>query len=156
MGEKKSGDLGTATDGLNLDKVREIYSKTYGADGKPDFSHIYPYYHPQVRFRDSIQMIEGKEKFMEMCARLAKRCSELYMAVHDIAQSGNVIFLQWTMTLRFKKTPLTPLNGVTKLTLDDNGLIVEHRDFFDLWGDSFDAIPVVGKAYRLFMKTVMG
>jgi len=142
--------------GLTLEKVREIYEKTYGDEGKPDFSHIYPYYHPNMRFQDCIQVIEGKEKFMEMCDRLARRCSELYMDVHDIAQNGNVIFLQWTMTLRFMKTPRTPLNGVTKLTLDEDGLILEHRDHFDLWGDSFDAIPGVGKLYRLFMKKVMG
>ena len=146
----------TPPSALTLEKVREIYSRTYSDDGKPDFSHIYPYYHQNVRFRDSIQVIEGRNKFIEMCDRLARRCSEIYMTVHDIAQNGNIIFLQWTMTTRFRKAPLTPMHGVTKLTRDHQGLIVEHRDHFDLWGDTFDAIPVIGKMYRWVMRKLLG
>ena len=142
--------------GLTLDKVREIYSRTYSDEGKPDFSHIFPYYHPDMHFQDCIQVIEGKEEFIKMCNRLAKRCSELYMTIHDVAQSGNVVFIQWTQTLRYMKTPLTPLYGVTKLTLNDEGLIIDHRDHFDIWGDIIDAIPGIGKLYRLFMRIVMG
>jgi hypothetical protein len=60
------------------------------------------------------------------------------------------------MTVRFGRTPLTPMKGATRITVDDKGLITEHRDYYDLWGDSLDAVPMIGKAYRLFMKTVMG
>ena len=44
---------------LDINTVRELWSKTYNANGKPDWSHIYPYYHPDIVFQDSIQRIEG-------------------------------------------------------------------------------------------------
>ena len=47
---------------LDVNTVREFWSKTYNANGKPDWSHIYPYYHPDIVFQDSIQRIEGIEE----------------------------------------------------------------------------------------------
>ena len=44
---------------LDIEKIRKLWSKTYNANGKPDWSHLYPYYHPDVVFQDSIQRIEG-------------------------------------------------------------------------------------------------
>ena len=146
----------TEKKGLTLDRFQEIWGSPYGKGKKPDYSQIYPYYHPNCRFQDCIQAFEGRDTFMEMCNRLAKRCSEIYMDVHATAQNGNIFFVQWTMTMRFRKTLLTPLHGATRVTVDDAGLIIEHRDYYDLWGDSLDAVPVIGSMYRWFMRTVMG
>lgn len=141
---------------MTLERMLEIWYSPYGKGKKPVFSEIYPHYHPQCRFHDSIQAFEGREVFMEMCERLQKRCSEIRMEVHHAAQNGNVFFVEWTMSVSFMKAPLTPMYGATRLTVDEEGLIKVHRDYYDLWGDSFDAIPVVGKMYRWFMRTVMG
>ena len=141
---------------MPLDRFLEIWKSPYGKGKKPDYSQIFPYYHPNCRFRDSIQGFEGKEKFMEMCARLTKRSSEIYMDVHNVAQNGNTFFVEWTMTMRFSRAPLTPLRGSSRINVDDDGLITEHRDYYDLWGDSLDAVPLIGKMYRWFMTTVMG
>lgn len=143
-------------EGLTLDKAREIYSRTKAPGGKIDISHIYKYYHPNMVFRDSIQVVKGRAPFIEMSERLVSRCDELLMEVHNAAQTGNVIFVEWTMSMRFQKTPFTPLHGTTRLTLDEDGLILEHRDYFDLWGDSFDAVPGFGKLYRRVMHRLFG
>ena len=136
---------------LDLDTVAALWSKTYNTEGKPDWSHIYPYYHPDVVFHDAIQRIEGKEEFIALCQRLTERCKQLRMDIHSLARNGNVIFLQWTMTMMFNKFPSTPVYGCTKLTLHEDGRIIEQRDYYDLWGDIFDNIPRFGKAYRKFL-----
>ena len=59
---------------LDINTVRELWSKTYNANGKPDWSHLYPYYHPDIVFQDSIQRIEGIEEFIALCERLTQRC----------------------------------------------------------------------------------
>jgi len=141
---------------LNVETVAALWSKSYNTEGKPDWSHIYPYYHPQVVFQDSIQRIEGKAEFIAMCERLTERCEQLHMDVHSVAQEGNDIFLQWTMTMSFRKFPSTPIYGCTKLTLHEDGRIVEQRDYFDLWGDIFNKIPYFHRAYRRFMRKKFG
>ena len=112
---------------LGIETVKALWSKTYNTQGKPDWSHIYPYYHPDIVFQDSIQQIEGIDEFIALCTRLTERCQELKMDIHAVAQEGRVIFLQWTMTMMFKKFPSTPVYGSTVLTLGADGRIVEQR-----------------------------
>jgi limonene-1,2-epoxide hydrolase len=141
---------------LDIDTVRELWSKTYNTQGKPDWSHIYPYYHPDVVFQDSIQRIQGIEEFTALCERLTKRCESLRMDIGTVAQNGNVILMDWTMTMVFKKSPSTPIYGSTRLTLHEDGRIIEQRDYYDLWGDIFNGIPYFKRPYRRFMRKVFG
>jgi len=141
---------------LDINTVRELWSKTYNANGKPDWSHLYPYYHPEVVFQDSIQRIEGIEEFVALCERLTRRCESIQMEILSMAQDSNTILMDWIMTMAFKKYPGTPLYGSTKLTLHEDGRIIAQRDYFDLWGDIFNGIPYFKKSYRKFMHRVFG
>jgi len=141
---------------LDIDTVRELWSRTYNSNGKPDWSHIYPYYHPDVVFQDSVQRIEGIGEFVALCERLAKRCESLQMEILSIAQGSNFILMDWIMTMSFNKYPSTPVYGSTKLTLHADGRIIHQRDYFDLWGDIFNGIPYFKKAYRKFMRKHFG
>ncbi len=68
---------------------------------------------------------------------------------HEAAQKGDVIFVEWSMDMRARKSlPVMTNHGVSKLRLDEDGLVVDHRDYFDLWGDMIDAFPRVSKVYR--------
>ncbi len=141
---------------LNPDTVRTIWSTTYNTEGKPDWSHIFPYYHEDIVFQDSIQRVVGKKDFESVCTRLASRCRELRMDIRNVVQNDNVIFLEWDMTMMFKRFPSSTLHGSTRLTLNDESLIVEQRDYYDLWGDIFDNIPRFNGMYRKFMHRKFG
>lgn len=141
---------------LNKDSVRELWSQTYNTEGKPDWSHIFPYYHENIVFQDSIQRVEGKEEFLGVCNRLTGRCQSLNMEIVSIAQNENIIIMDWIMTMSFKKYPNTPMYGATKLTLNDEGIIIEQRDYYDMWGDIFNNIPHWNKMYRRFVKKKFG
>jgi limonene-1,2-epoxide hydrolase len=136
---------------INIDTIKELWTQTYNRDGKPDWSHIFPYYHKDIVFQDTIQRIEGIEDFIAMCNRLTQRTKQLKMEILAIAQNDNVIMFDWVMTMMFKKYPNTPMYGATKLVLNEDGLIKEQRDYYDLWGDIFNNIPRFGKMYRRFL-----
>jgi hypothetical protein len=121
------------TDGrlaLDLDTVAALWSKTYNT--------------------------EGKDEFIALCGRLTERCKEQRMNIHSVARNGDVIFLQWTMTMMFNKFPSTPVYGCTKLTLHTDGRIIEQRDYYDLWGDIFNGIPYFKGPYRRFIRRKFG
>jgi hypothetical protein len=143
-------------DKLNPERVLDLWSKTYNREGKPDWSHIFPFYHESIVFQDSIQKIVGKPEFLEMCNRLTTRCQSLHMELLNVVQKDNVIFMEWIMTMSFKKSPSTPLFGSTRLTLNDEGYIIEQRDYYDLWGDIFNNIPHFNRIYRRFLKKHFG
>lgn len=136
---------------LTKDLVLELWNKTYNTEGKPDWSHIIPYYDTNIYFRDSIQEIRGIEDFTAMTERLTKRSKDLKMSIVKAVMEENVIFIEWEMTLSFKKYPSSVLYGSSRLTLNKEGKITEQRDYYDLWGDIFNNIPRFGKAYRKFL-----
>jgi hypothetical protein len=136
---------------LTKDLVLELWSQTYNTEGKPDWSHILPYYDNNIYFRDSIQEISGIESFTAMTERLTRRSKDLKMKIVNAAMQDKIIFIEWEMTIKFKKNPSSILYGSSRLTLNAEGKIIEQRDYYDLWGDIFDNIPRFGKAYRRFM-----
>ncbi len=141
---------------LSTDKILELWSKTYNTDGKPDWSHLFPYYHPDIVFQDSIQRIDGFSEFQAMCGRLTDRCKSLRMDIVSLARHDKVVMMDWIMTMSFKKYPNTPIYGATKLTFHEDGRIIEQRDYYDLWGDIFNGIPKFKKHYRKFMRKKFG
>ena len=141
---------------LDVVTIKELWSKTYNAEGKPDWSHILPYYDEDIYFRDSIQEIHGIKEFKAMTERLATRSGDLKMNIVRAIQQENVIFIEWEMTLSFKRNPSSVIYGTSRLTINNAGKISEQRDYYDLWGDIFDNIPRFGKLYRKFMKTKFG
>lgn len=141
---------------LNLDIVNELWAKTYNTDGKPDWSHILPYYDDEIYFRDTVQELKGIADFQAMTERLTKRSKDLKMKLVRTMQQDNDIFIEWEMTISFKKYPPSVMYGASRLSLNEKGKITEQRDYYDLWGDIFDNIPRFGKAYRRFMKRKFG
>ncbi len=136
---------------LDADSIKELWSKTYNTEGKVNWSHILPYYDKDIYFRDSIQEIHGIENFRAMTERLTKRSKDLKMNVVRSFMQGDDIFVEWEMTISFKKRPSSVMYGSSRITLNSEGKIVNQRDYYDLWGDIFDNIPRFGKAYRRFM-----
>lgn len=140
----------------NVDQIRELWTKTYNSEGKPDWSHIIPYYAKDMEFRDSIQSISGIEDFTAMTERLSTRSNDLKMKVVNATKDGSIIFVEWEMTIIFKKRPSSIMYGASRLTLNEAGKIIYQRDYYDLWGDIFDNIPRFNKMYRKFMHRKFG
>lgn len=136
--------------------LKELWTNIYNTEGKPDWSHILPYYDDAIYFCDSVQKIHGIEDFKEMTERLIARSDNLKMDVKNTAQNGNVLFMEWEMSLSFKKYPNSSIFGASRVTLNEEGKIIEQRDYYDLWGDIFDNIPRFNKAYRKFMRKKFG
>jgi hypothetical protein len=141
---------------LEPETIRLLWSRTYNTEGKPDWSHLYPYYHDQIVFQDSIQKIEGKERFVALCERLTKRCKQLNMDLYAVIRVGDQAFIEWKMTMMFRVFPSTPIYGCTRLTIDGDEMITNQRDYYDLWGDIYNGIPWYRGLYRAFMRRFFG
>ncbi|KAF0130279.1 MAG: limonene-1 2-epoxide hydrolase [Bacteroidetes bacterium] len=141
---------------ITVELVKELWSKTYNTEGRPDWSHILPYYADDIYFRDSIQEIRGIVPFTEMTERLTARSKDLKMNIVNVIMQENIVLMEWEMTLSFKKYPSSIMYGSSRLTINTEGKIAEQRDYYDLWGDIFDNIPRFGKMYRKFMKKKFG
>jgi hypothetical protein len=149
-------EMKSTSKGLNAESIKDLWSKTYNTQGKPDWSHILPFYDENIHFRDSVQELRGLEEFVAMTRRLTDRSKELSMNIVRAVQQDKDIFIEWEMTIKFKKNPSSVIYGTSRVTLNEDGKIIEQRDYYDLWGDIFDNIPRFGKVYRRFMKRKFG
>lgn len=140
----------------SLEQFLRLWSQTYNAEGKPDWSHILPYYAEGIYFIDSVQELRGIQDFKEMVERLARRSGELKMRILHACMEGNLLFFEWEMTILFRKTRTSVIHGASRMTLNEQGKIIVQRDYYDLWGDIFDNIPVFAKLYRNFMHKLFG
>lgn len=103
-----------------------------------------------------MQEIRGITGFRAMVERLTRRSGELRMDILNAVMEGNLIFIEWEMTILFRKTRSSVVHGASRLTLNEESKIVSQRDYYDLWGDIFDNIPGFRNLYRSFMRKVFG
>lgn len=140
----------------DIEQFTALWSKTYNREGKPDWSHIIPYYDELIHFRDCIQEVRGIEEFKALTERLARRSNELSMALKNAVMLGRLIYMEWEMTILYRNTRSSVIYGASRIMLSEQGKIIDQRDYYDLWGDIFDNIPKFNRRYRSFMKKVFG
>lgn len=104
-------------------------------------------YDDGVVFQDPLQRLEGRDAFMEMNRRIARRARRMAFELEDAVAVDDRIFLTWRMVYAPKVGPTMRFDGATHLRLSD-GRVVHHRDYWDLIGDVTAAIPGVGRAWR--------
>ena len=64
----------------------------------------------------------------------------------DVAISGNVAFIKWTMRLKIKNVEFV-YPGTSRLRFNKDGLINDHRDYFDFVGP-VGPVPLLGQFVR--------
>ena len=78
---------------------------------------------------------------------MVKRCDDVYLETHAISINEDCGFVEWTMGLKIMgKEFIYP--GTTRLKFSENGMIREHRDYFDFCGPTFGPVPILGPFIR--------
>lgn len=139
----------------DLEHLKSLWQDIYSESGRVDWSGMLPYYADDIRFRDSVQALRGKRRFAAMTRRLAGRSKRLRFIIRNAAMEEGLAFVEWEMVISYKRFPSSSIHGASRLLLRD-GKIAEQRDYYDLWGDIFDAVPFLSAAYRLFMRRSFG
>jgi ketosteroid isomerase-like protein len=109
------------------------------------------HYHPEIRFTDPVQSVQGLDAFVAANRRLVERARELSFDVHERAVAGDQIFLTWTMTLAMPLGPRLHEDGVTHIRTRD-GLVVEQRDYWDIAALVSSAVPGGKRLLRVALK----
>ena len=127
-------------------KLKDLFSKPYGAE-PPTRKLWEEYYNQNVTFIDPTQTTNGLDAYIKVQEKLVKRCDDVYIETHAIAICGSYGFVEWTMGLKIMgKEFIYP--GTTRLVFAEDGLIQEHRDYFDFCGPTFAPVPILGTFIR--------
>lgn len=135
---------------LTEQTLRDLFTKPYGAPA-PSREQWEAVYAADVHFEDPTQSRDGLQAYLEAQDGLVKRCDDVYLAPHSVVINGQTAFVEWTMGLKIKGIEFV-YPGVTRLRLNGDGRIVDHRDYFDFVGPTFAPVPLVGPFVRWLYK----
>jgi hypothetical protein len=126
--------------------LRALFTKPYGAPA-PSEAQWRQAYAPEVHFQDPTHEHHGIDAYLKAQEGLVKRCDDVYLTPGAVAISGDTAFVEWEMGLKIKGIEFV-YPGATRLRFNAEGLIVDHRDYFDFVGPTFAPVPLVGGFVR--------
>ena len=133
--------------------LQNLFNKPYGID-PPSREKWSEFYNENVVFIDPTQKTKGLESYIEVQEKLIRRCDDIFLKSHQVILNSDFGFVEWTMGLKIMGKEFV-YQGVTKLIFGKNGLIQEHRDYFDFCGPTFGPVPILGPFIRwLYSKFV--
>ena len=131
---------------ISIDELKELFTKPYGKDA-PSKKKWANFYNEDVIFIDPTQETKGIDSYIAAQEKLVKRCDDVSLETHAILINEEYGFVEWTMGLKIMgKEFIYP--GTTRLIFSKNGLIKEHRDYFDFCGPTFGPVPILGTFIR--------
>lgn len=131
---------------MDAASLRTLFTKPYGSPG-PTAEQWRALYADDVHFQDPTQEHEGIDAYLKAQEGLLKRCDDVSLVPGDLAMAGDVAFIEWQMGLKIKGIEfLYP--GATRLRLNAEGKICDHRDYFDFVAPTFGPVPVLGGFVR--------
>ncbi len=135
---------------MDISQLRALFTKPYGAPA-PTEQQWREAYSEEVVFEDPTQKKKGLKAYLEAQEGLLRRCDDVLLKPLAIACDGNTAFVEWEMGLKIKGIEFI-YPGATRLLLNDEGKIVDHRDYFDFVGPTFEPVPVIGSFVRWLYK----
>ena len=131
---------------LTEETLKALFTKPYGAPA-PTAEQWRAVYDAAVHFQDPTQEKNGIDDYIVAQEGLMRRCDDVFLEPGAVALSGETAFVEWTMGLKIKGIEFV-YPGTTRLRIGADGKIVEHRDYFDFVGPTFEPVPVVGGFVR--------
>lgn len=118
----------------------------------PDnLAQLQDYYAPQARFKDPFNDVTGlteiRRIFEHMFVALIR---PRFVVTHHICQ-GEQCFLTWEFRFEFRgvhRGKEQVILGASHLVLDEHGLVVLHRDYWDAAEELYEKLPWVGGLMR--------
>ena len=135
---------------MDISQLRALFTKPYGAPA-PTEKQWREAYSEDVVFEDPTQKKKGLKAYLDAQEGLLRRCDDVLLKPLAIACNGNTAFVEWEMGLKIKSIEFI-YPGATRLLLNDDGKIVDHRDYFDFVGPTFEPVPVIGGFVRWLYK----
>jgi len=104
-----------------------------------------------ILFSDPFNDIKGSEQFKNIFYHMFKNVKDPSFIILNHSKSENKVFLKWKMTFyAFKSKQF--IEGVSEITLNSDGKISSHIDYWDSMNGLFIKLPIIGILYRLSLK----
>jgi hypothetical protein len=110
------------------------------------------FYHPEVHFVDPIGEMKGLNTLTHYYSEMYKNVLSIRFDFKESVHAKDSSFVTWNMIYSVKALnggkPIT-VEGGSHLTFDEeSGLVLYHRDYFDMGAMVYEHIPLIGAIIR--------
>lgn len=122
----------------------ELITHFYRAFQRRDAEAMAACYAPDIQFSDAVFIdLKGPEAG-DMWRMLCSRAQDFSLSFSAVAADEQRGSARWTAQYTFSATGRTVVNQIRAEFVFKDGLIIEHRDHFDLWRWSRQALGLKG------------
>ncbi len=108
------------------------------------------FYAPDADFKDPFNEVRGVPAIQRVFEHMYVALDSPHFVVHDVLAQGDQCVLTWDFIFRFRRfsRERQTVRGASHLKLDANGLIMLHRDYWDVAEELYEKLPGVGALMR--------
>ena len=141
----------TATARASVARITELFEHL-SRERLPELAGLYT---GSARFKDPFNEVFGTAAITHIFEHMFDSLHEPRFVVTQRIVDGAQVFLVWEMHFRFRRfDTVTPqvIRGGSHLTLEADGRIRDHRDYWDAAEELYEKLPVVGGLMRWFKR----
>jgi steroid Delta-isomerase len=109
------------------------------------------FYAADACFKDPFNEVQGVAAITHIFEHMFLSLHEPRFVVTRQLVDGTQVFLVWEFRFRFKRGDTATgqlIRGGSHLTLDDEGRISDHRDYWDAAEELYEKLPLLGTLMR--------
>jgi hypothetical protein len=115
------------------------------------------YYSASARFKDPFNDVQGVAEIERIFQHMYVSLNNPRFVITATVVDGSQALFTWEFKFRFKRFDTTTeqvILGASHLVIDDQNLIILHRDYWDAAEELYQKLPVIGSLMRWIKKRV--
>jgi steroid Delta-isomerase len=133
----------------------EVLIKRYESLARENIDSLLELYAPEAWFKDPFNEVTGKNAIKHIFLHMFEQLEFPRFKVVSWIMEENQTCLRWEFhTHRPDSRSPNIIHGCTWLYLNKDGLIEEHRDYWDAAEELYEKLPIVGSFMRWLKKRI--
>lgn len=101
----------------------------------------------QARFVDPFNDVRGSDAIRQVFEHMFATCDDPRFGVDECIGDEHLVYLRWRFNFGSPGSRRTVL-GVSRVQFAPDGLVTEHRDYWDPASQLYETLPILGRLFR--------
>lgn len=108
-------------------------------------------YAEHAHFKDPFNDVRGCENIGAIYAHMFENLSDPRFEITQTIEQGDQAFVAWRFLFHWRGQSFD-IPGGTQMTLNDQGLITDHMDYWDVAAGLYEKLPLLGGLLKMLRK----
>ncbi len=137
---------------MTEEKISQFFETLHEATPVESFKIIYD---DEVKFKDPFNEVEGVSAVHRIFAHMYENLDDPRFVIEEYIESQNVAYVKWDFNFTFKgEKKENSFEGVSRLTMNTEGKVTSHVDFWDAAEHMYEKMPLLGSILRYIKRKI--